>query len=74
MTGKDLRRTVDYLLTRESVNVQQLIYLGLSQGAYRAPVMLVVEPRFQAAVLLFGGYWRVAMRPEMEPLKFARMP
>ena len=58
MTGKDLRRTVDYLLTREDVNVKRLIYGGFSQGAYRAPVMLVVEPRFQAAVVFFGGYWK----------------
>jgi dienelactone hydrolase len=72
MAGKDLRRTVDYLLTREDVKGKRLIYGGFSQGAYRAPVMLVVEPRFQAAVLFFGGYWSEEFRPEMEPQKFAR--
>ena len=72
MAGKDLRRTVDYLLTREDVNAKRLIYGGFSQGAYRAPVMLVAEPRFQAALMFFGGYWKDELRPEMEPLKFAR--
>jgi predicted esterase len=73
MTAKDLRRTVDYLHTRDDVDARRLIYCGLSQGALRGPVMLVVEPRFKAAVLLFGGYWRQANgRPEMEPLKFTR--
>ncbi len=72
MTAKDLRRTVDYLLTREDVNGKRLIYGGFSQGAYRAPVMLVVEPRFQAALVFFGGYWKDAFRPEIESLKFAR--
>ena len=72
MTAKDLRRNEDYLHTRDDVDVRRLIYGGLSQGAHRGPVMLVVEPRFQAAVLLFGGYWTAAARDEIEPLKFTR--
>jgi formylglycine-generating enzyme required for sulfatase activity/predicted esterase len=72
LATKDMRRAIDYLHTRKEVDHERLIFVGLSQGALRAPALLVVEPRFRAAVLLFGGYWKGGpMRPEVEPHQFA---
>jgi serine/threonine protein kinase len=56
--GKDLRRTVDYLETRDDIDAEKLAYYGLSWGAYLGPMMTAVEPRFAAGVLLSGGLYR----------------
>jgi len=52
--GKDLRRTVDYLMTREDIDGKRLAFYGLSWGAALGPVMTAIEPRFRTSVLLAG--------------------
>jgi dienelactone hydrolase len=69
--AKDLSRAVDFLNTRNDMNPDKLAYVGVSWGAMMAPTMLVVEPRFTAAVLIAGGYGRRARLPEIEPFQFA---
>jgi serine/threonine protein kinase/predicted esterase len=54
--GKDISRSVDYLLTRSDVDPSRLVYFGHSLGAFRGPAALVADTRFTAAVLLSGGY------------------
>ena len=54
--AKDVFRTVDYLLTRDDVDSNRLIYYGQSYGSLRAPPILAAEQRFAAAVLQVGGY------------------
>jgi len=56
-TAKDLRRTIDYLETREDIDSDRLAYYGLSWGAYDGPLMTAIEPRFKASVLLAGGLY-----------------
>ena len=58
--GKDLRRTVDFLETREDIDSEKLAYYGLSWGAYEGPLMTAIEPRF-AGKRARGG--RVAALP-----------
>ncbi len=53
--GKDLRRTISYLQTREDIDSDRLAYYGLSWGASMGPMMTALEPRFKASVLLAGG-------------------
>jgi predicted esterase len=53
------------------MNPDKLAYVGVSRGAIMAPTMLVVEPRFAAAVLIAGGYGGQALLPEIEPFQFA---
>jgi formylglycine-generating enzyme required for sulfatase activity len=62
--GKDLRRTVDYLATRDDIDNDKLAYYGLSWGASLSPTMTVVEPRFAASVCIAGGLYR---RPDDWP-------
>lgn len=52
---KDLRRTLDYLETRDDVDSERLAFHAVSYGASRAPFVLAVEPRFQAAMLVSTG-------------------
>ena len=70
MWVKDLRRTVDYLLTRQDVDPGGLSYFGLSFGGRMAPIMLANEPRLRTAVLVVAGLKMERTRPESDPLNF----
>jgi hypothetical protein len=68
---KDLRRTVDYLETRQDMRADRIGYYGLSWGSEMAPKALVVEPRIKAAVLDAAGYWLWGTpRPEVEAANY----
>lgn len=66
----DLRRTVDYLETRDDIKMDELGYFGCSWGASSGPIMTVVEPRFQAAVYYVAGLYPSKVRPEVDPFNF----
>lgn len=53
--SKDLGRSIDYLSRRKDIDSEKLAYLGASWGAEVSPIMLAVESRLRAAVLLSGG-------------------
>jgi predicted esterase len=67
---QDLSRSVDYLGTRADIDSDRLVYSGLSLGAAIAPIVLVEEPRFRAAVLIAGGYQPRAFMTEIEPRRY----
>jgi formylglycine-generating enzyme required for sulfatase activity len=56
--GKDLRRTIDFLETREDIDGERVAFYGMSWGATVGPMMTAIEPRFEASVLLAGGLFR----------------
>jgi eukaryotic-like serine/threonine-protein kinase len=68
--SKDLGRSIDYLETRSDVSTSPLGYFGLSWGAAMAPVMLAVEDRISASVLLSGGLVLQPAQPEVDPFNF----
>jgi formylglycine-generating enzyme required for sulfatase activity len=69
--SKDLGRTIDYLETRKDLLTDKLTYYGLSWGAVQAPIMISVEPRIKAAVLVGGGLEFGKALPEVDALNFA---
>jgi dienelactone hydrolase len=69
--SKDLGRSIDYLQTRKDVDPERLAYLGFSWGGAVGPVLLAVEDRFKAAVLLVGGFKFQRPLPEVDALNFA---
>ena len=69
--AKDVERAIDYLETRKDIDSHRLAYYGLSLGAVWGPVMTAAEPRFQASVLVGGGFPFEKLPPEIEPLNFA---
>lgn len=74
---KDVRRTLDYLETRKDLEPGRFAYYGFSMGANIAPVVLGVEPRFEAAILVAGGLKKRNVSPEAQPGNFVsrvRMP
>jgi len=66
---KDLRRSVDYLETREDIDAGRLAYYGMSWGANLGAIMTAVEDRFGASVLIAGGLTGLG-RPETSDLTY----
>ncbi len=66
---KDLRRSIDYLETRPDIDAERLAYYGMSWGGNFASIILGVEPRFKASVLVAAGLLGVG-RPEVADVNF----
>jgi serine/threonine protein kinase len=56
--GKDLRRAIDFLETRDDIDSDRLAFYGLSWGAYIGSIMTAIEPRFDVSALVAGGLYR----------------
>jgi predicted esterase len=70
--SKDLRRTVDYLETRDDIDSGKLAYYGFSSGAIYGPLLTAIDQRFQASVLLASGLFPImSQRPETDLVNFA---
>ncbi|MEN8164969.1 MAG: protein kinase, partial [Acidobacteriota bacterium] len=52
---KDFRRSIDYLETRPDIDNHRLAYYGMSWGGLLGNIILAVEERLRAGVLLAGG-------------------
>jgi len=72
MVVRDVQRSVDYLASRSDIDPRRLVFEGMSWGGYVAPMVLAVEQRFTAAILIAGGFdpW-VRPRPEVDLLNYA---
>src|SRR5687768_805865 len=70
MWTKDMRRTLDYLSTRADMDTSRFAYFGHSWGANQAPINLVAEPRFKAAVLHVAGLTMERGRAEVEVFNY----
>jgi hypothetical protein len=68
--SKDLGRAIDYLETRSDIEMGQLGYVGMSWGSAMAPVMMAMEPRIKASVLISGGLVLQPTQPEVDPFNF----
>lgn len=68
--SKDIGRSLDYLETRSDITMDRLGYFGLSWGSAVAPIMIAIEPRIRAAVLVVGGLNFLATQSEVDPLNF----
>ena len=67
---KDLRRSLDYIETRDDLDAEGIGYLGFSWGARLANVALAVEDRIDAAILLAGGINPQAPRAEVNETNY----
>jgi len=69
--SKDLGRSIDYLETRDDIDVDRLAYYGLSWGGAMGALFPAVEERLKVCVLAVGGFWQQRGRPEIEQINFA---
>jgi len=64
---RDIRRTIDYLETRDDIDDSSLAYFGYSWGGVNAPVMLAQEDRFRTAIIDIGLMPAMPATPEVDP-------
>jgi predicted esterase len=70
MWGKDLRRSIDCLETREDIDADRLAFEGVSWGAAMAPIMIAVEPRIKAGIVVVAGLNFQTSLPEVDELHY----
>ena len=71
MWSKDLRRSIDYLESRDDLARYNVAFLGFSWGAALGPMLAALEPRLKVAVLLVGGFYLQKALPEADVINFA---
>jgi hypothetical protein len=69
----DLRRGLDYLRTRDDLDLTRLSFFGPSSGAQIGLILAAVEPRYGAVALVGGGLSKAALlvRPEANQVFFS---
>ena len=70
MWAKDMRRSIDYLETREDIDMEKLAYYGQSWGGASAAIMAAVEPRIKTSVLFVAGLFHQRTLPEVESIHY----
>ncbi len=53
--AKDLKRSIDYLETRDDIDSGRIGYYGYSFGSLLGPIMLAVEDRIDTGIFVHGG-------------------
>ncbi len=66
----EMRRAIDYAVTRPDIDSTKLAYAGFSWGGRIGGVMIAVEPRFKVGVLNVAGLKMSAVRPEEDQVNF----
>jgi len=64
--GKEYKRTIDYIHSREDMDASKLSYYGTSWGGYMANVLLAIDDRVQCAVLYVAGLSFQRSKKEVE--------
>jgi dienelactone hydrolase len=71
MLVKDVRRSLDYLQSRTDIDGSRQAFLGFSWGGREANLVLAVEARFKAAIVVAGGMRPFCRpRPEVNDINF----
>jgi pimeloyl-ACP methyl ester carboxylesterase len=68
--AKDMRRAIDYAISRGDVDSTRLAFLGASWGGIWGPTAIAVEPRFKTGILYVAGLATEPFRPEVDPVNF----
>jgi dienelactone hydrolase len=68
---KDMRRTIDYLETRNDVDHNNIAYYGYSMGARAGSIAGALEDRFKLLILEHGGLPSYKKSPEIDEINFA---
>jgi len=66
---KDFKRSIDYLETRQDIDVKKLAYYGMSWGGILGAIIPAVEERLQTNIILSGGFTGHG-RPEANQINY----
>ena len=70
--GKDFKRIVDFLETRNNLDFKKLSYYGYSWGSVTSNILLAIEKRIKSAVICVGGLMLQKSRKEIESHLYIR--
>ena len=63
--GKDFKRVIDYLETREDLDTKKLSYMGYSWGSVTSNILLAIDDRIKSAAIFIGGLMLQKSRKEI---------
>ena len=67
---QDLQRSVDYLESRDDIDLERLAYFGVSWGGRMGAIIPAVEARFTTAIIRLGGLASGRARPEVDQINY----
>jgi len=67
---KDFKRSLDYLETREDIDMSKLAYYGYSWGGVMGQIIPAVEDRLKVSILTLGGMRQEHYRSEVDPINY----
>ena len=70
--GKDFKRVIDFLETRDNLDMNKLSYMGYSWGSVTSNILLAIENRVKSAALFVGGLMLQKSRKEIESHLYVR--
>lgn len=69
--AKDLRRSIDYLETRDDIDNQKIGYYGYSFGSINGPPLLAVEDRIDTGIFVHGGLLPINLPRSFDMILYA---
>ena len=70
--GKDYKRCIDFIESREEFNFNNLSYFGYSWGSIMSNILLAIDNRVKSAFICAGGLQVQKSKPEIDPALFTR--
>ena len=70
--GKDFKRVIDLLETKEGLDFEKLSYMGYSWGSVTSNILLAIEDRVSSATIFVGGLMLQKSRKEIESHLYVR--
>lgn len=64
--GKDYKRTIDYIASRDDMDMQNFSYYGVSWGGFMANILLAIDDRVKNSVLYVAGLTFQRSKNEVE--------
>ena len=64
MWVKDVNRCIDYLETRDEIDIDKIAYAGVSLGAANGAIIPAVEKRINLAILNVAGLFHADILPD----------
>ena len=72
MWGKDYKQSINYIASRNDMDINNLSYYGVSWGGSMANILLAIDSRVKAAVLNVAGLEFQRSKKEIEPHYYTR--
>lgn len=70
MWVKDFSRTIDYLETRDDIDVDKIAYYGISWGGAMGSIVPAVEKRLKVNILIVAGLNMQKSLPEVDQIQY----